>query len=201
MKIIEKLIASKDKTYSSIRKKFDKHPIAKFIAVALILIFYFLFISSKYGAQDGLLITLLVWSFFVFCTPVADAGILVGFPIRLATGVKMLHSEIIVTVAAFFITAFSYVFNPVIFSQTYILTAYKKIISTPFPYWSIILISTIGTFISVYIADCALDPRKQKKTHVKFLIKYEKSILLVSLLIVIPIYYYLIKSLKLNINF
>jgi hypothetical protein len=56
--------------------------VIKFLLLFTILIFYFAFISFKYGVKDGFAITLLTWSFFVLCTPIADAGFILDFPIR-----------------------------------------------------------------------------------------------------------------------
>ena len=42
---------------------------------------YFVYLVYEYGIEDGGMVTLLTWSFFVLCTPVADAGFLLDFPI------------------------------------------------------------------------------------------------------------------------
>ncbi|MCD6523056.1 MAG: hypothetical protein J7K68_04870, partial [Candidatus Diapherotrites archaeon] len=55
----------------------------KFLAVLGIVLIYFSFVSMKYGLDKGLLVGLLTWSFFVFCTPIADAGFLLDFPLRI----------------------------------------------------------------------------------------------------------------------
>jgi hypothetical protein len=52
----------------------------KFSLVLLIFLGYFIFIAKKYGLQQGLFVSTLSWSFFVLCTPVADAGFLLDFP-------------------------------------------------------------------------------------------------------------------------
>lgn len=80
-----------------IKEKFNlkhetkKHTLRKFILVFLVLITYFLITSLKIGFREGISITLLTWSFFVLSTPIADAGFLLDFPIRLITKLRMVY--------------------------------------------------------------------------------------------------------------
>jgi len=135
------IIKNKNKLFSSIRKVFDEHPIIKFISVLILIIFYFLFASKSHGIKNGFLISILTWSFFVLCTPIADAGILIDFPMRLITGIKMIYSEIIVWVIAISLNLFMFFNNQKIYDKTILLSLFKHIIDTPFPYWAIIILS------------------------------------------------------------
>ncbi len=56
--------------------------------------------------------------FFVFCTPIADAGVLFDFPFRLITGIKMIFSEIGVWLIALVINFFIFFKNPHIYDKT-----------------------------------------------------------------------------------
>ena len=76
------------------------HVFVRYLLVIFLIVFYFLFISQKYGKGQGFLITVLTWSFFVFCTPIADAGFLFDFPFRLITHLRMIYSELSVWVIA-----------------------------------------------------------------------------------------------------
>ena len=55
----------------------------KFLILLGILLAYASLVVWQYGLKDGGMITLLTWSFFVLCTPIADAGFLLDFPLRL----------------------------------------------------------------------------------------------------------------------
>lgn len=134
-------------------KKHSKVGIKKLVIVALILITYGVFAINEFGLQQGLLITLLTWSFFVFCTPIADAGILVDLPIRIVTGIKMLYSEITVWAIAALVNIFAYIFHPVAYEHTQLLKLFHKIITNPWPFWLIIILSAVGTFTSVILDD------------------------------------------------
>ncbi len=151
-----------------------KHVLIKFGLVVLVFLSYFIFITLKYGVQDGFFVTSLTWSFFVLCTPIADAGFLLDFPFRLITRVRMLFSEIIVWIIALSLNLYAYFSTPEIYAKTKLLLLFKHILDQPFPFWSIILISAIGTFMSIRFGDELMDKvkhkertlyKKQKHTH------------------------------------
>jgi len=82
-----KLLLSEIKTY------LHTHPYIKFLIVASLFLIYLIFSILSFGLSHGILVSLLTWAFFVFCTPVADAGVLIDFPVRYITGIKMIYSE------------------------------------------------------------------------------------------------------------
>lgn len=134
-----------------------KSNLTKFLAILGILVAYTIFISTKYGLENGLLISGLTWSFFVLCTPIADAGFLLDFPIRLISNIKMLHTEILVWFIAIALNLYVMNFNPEIYQNTMVLKLFEHILTKPYPYWSIILISAIGTFVSIHFGDSIVD--------------------------------------------
>jgi hypothetical protein len=68
--------------------------IMKFLLLLGVLVGYTLFLSYRYGFISGGLGALLTWSFFVLCTPIADAGFLLDFPLRLLFGIRLLVSKV-----------------------------------------------------------------------------------------------------------
>lgn len=148
-------------------KQTKKHGLKKFIILALILVGYMFFVVSKFGVGDGLMATALTWAFFVTCTPIADAGFLVDFPVRMVIGLKMIYSEIIVWALAFGFVGFGLVFMPEVFDQLKILRLFDEIIYTPWPLWLIVIISGIGTFLSIYIGDQIYSLVQQHNHHKK----------------------------------
>jgi uncharacterized membrane protein len=172
----------------------------KFILVALVFWLYFVFISQKYGVQQGFFIAALVWSFFVLCTPIADAGFLLDFPLRLITKIRMFVSEIAVWIIAISLNIYTYFSKPEIYAKTKILTLFKYILDHPFPFWSIIFVSMVGTFVSIRFGDELLDKinHKERKMHKKHQ-KNHKFIIMISLFILTFIFYdFLLKGLGIN---
>lgn len=193
------LIKNKNKLFLSIRKAFDEHPIIKFSSVFLLIFLYFLFASKSYGIKNGFIISILSWSFFVLCTPIADAGILIDFPMRLITGIKMIYSEMIVWVIAISLNSFMFFSNSNIYNKTIFLSFFKHIIDTPFPYWIITILSAIGTFLSIYLADNLIDSKKSRKKHYNFLIKHKIVIFIFLIIFIIILYDFLLNKLGVQI--
>ncbi len=130
-----------------------KQVVIKFVLLLLILLGYFGYLSWEFDLATGGLVALITWSFFVLCTPVADAGFLLDFPLRLLLGIRMFISEIFVWIVAITINIFALSFAPNIYQTTLVTSLFEKIITTPWPYWSIILLSGIGTFLSIRFGD------------------------------------------------
>ena len=101
----------KSKEKFNLKHETKKHTLRKFLFILLVIIVYFLLTSLKLGFKDGISITILTWSFFVFCTPIADAGFLIDFPIRLITKLKMVYTEIIVWIVAAIVNVLFFFLN------------------------------------------------------------------------------------------
>ncbi len=131
--------------------------LVKFALVLSVFVLYFLYISYKFGIKQGFLVALLSWSFFVLSTPIADAGFLFDFPIRLILNIKMWLSELFVWLFAIALNLYVFFVNPQLYQSTALLKIFYILLSNPWPYWSIIFLSALGTFLSVYFADEMID--------------------------------------------
>ncbi|MDD3160149.1 MAG: hypothetical protein PHQ98_04230 [Candidatus ainarchaeum sp.] len=178
-----------------------KHSLAKFCLLLLIVFGYFLFVSYSYGLVNGFFVTILTWSFFVFCTPIADAGFLIDFPIRLLFGIRMIYTEIFIWLVALFVNVYAILFNSEIYSKTILLNLFNHILMTPIPFWGIIIISGIGTFMSIYFGDELMDissHNKREKYH-KHLFNYQLILFVFVIIVSVLLYYYLIETLGIQI--
>ena len=173
----------------------------RFSFILLIVLVYFLFMISHYGIANGFSVTILTWSFFVLCTPIADAGFLLDFPIRFITGTKMIISEIFVWVISVALASYFFIYSPETFSYTVLLKIFEKILANPFPYWIIIIISMVGTFLSIYFGDELFDTIKHihRIKHKKHKNKYRLILLLFFIILIVVIYNFLLKDF--NIKF
>ncbi len=182
-----------------LRNNITKKQLIKFLSVLIILLAYTLFVILKYGAKDGVAISVLTWSFFVFCTPIADAGFLIDFPIRLLTGMRMIYSEMIVWALALITTLGFLLVKPSIYQNTIILNLFHHILTTPVPYWLIIILSAAGTFLSIHIGDELYDSIKSKR--LKYANKYYMIVAVFIILFIIVLYDFMLKKLGLHITF
>ena len=183
--------------FKGIKEYTQNHPFVKFLMVLLLFLSYLFFTMINFGISNGLMVTLLTWTFFVFGTPIADAGVLIDFPFRLITGIKMIYSEIFVWVIAISLNIYMLIFSSEIYAKTYLLTILKTILLNPFPFGLIILISLAGTFISVYFGDELLDALSNKKREKYKKHKNKHRVIIISFLItaIILVYYYMLKYL------
>ncbi len=181
--------------------KTKKNVLKRFLFIFLIVIIYLFFTMKYYGFKDGFFVTFLTWSLFVLGTPIADAGFLLDFPIRLLTKVRMIYSEIFVWIIAISLNIISLLFYSSIYERTFLLGLLKLILTNPFPYWLIIIISGIGTFLSIYFGDELLDvvSHKERKKHKKHKKKYFWILIIFLLILIISIYYYLLNNLGVKI--
>jgi hypothetical protein len=172
----------------------------KFLAVLAILFAYFLFISHRYGVKDGFFVTFLTWSLFVLGTPVADAGFLIDFPVRMLFHIKMFYSEVIVWLIALSLNFYAIIFRPEIYETTHILYFFKKILVNPFPYWGIIILSALGTFVSVRFGDELMETisHHERSFYHKHKYNYHFLILIFIFAISFALYGFLLKKLGLE---
>jgi hypothetical protein len=173
----------------------------KFLVVLVILVLYFMFSVWHFGLKDGFLVMALTWSFFVLSTPIPDGGIILDLPIRWATGIKMIFSEIFVWIIAILLNVFNILFNSEIYSKTFVLTMFKTILLEPFPYGIIIILSCIGTFLSLHFGDElyeVISHSKRKKYH-KHKNKLRFIMIVTLIVFIIIVYDLLLKHLGLKI--
>lgn len=183
------------------KQETHKELATKFVLLLTVLLCYFGYLSFEFGLATGGIVAAITWSFFVLCTPVADAGFLLDFPIRLLFGIRMIVSEFIVWFIAIGINAYALIFAEAMYDTTVITSLFKVILLTPYPYWSVIALSGFGTFLSIYFGDEMLDVIRHRDR-----VKYHqhafklKVIAVVGLFVLIFLaYYYLLESLHIQI--
>jgi len=168
--------------------------IIKFLLLSFVLFAYFVYLTLKYDLLTGGIASLLTWSFFVLCTPIADAGFLLDFPIRILFGVRMVISEILVWAIAIIINIFSLMYFSELYETTFITQLMKVILTTPFPYWIVIFLSGIGTFLSIRFGDELMDVLHHKERYFYLRHHFKHEILLFIFFLVVLFAYYEIFS-------
>jgi len=181
-----------------IKHETHRETLLKFFALAMILVGYFAFMSWKYDTSTGFTVSLLSWSFFVLCTPVADAGFILAFPIRLLLGIKMSVTQVALWFVAVFINIFMLASAPDSYDLTFLTRLLKHILDTPYPYWSILILSAAGTFLSIYFGDEMMDvtSHKDRLIHHRHGLKHRIIITLGMGILTVVSYYYLLSTLN-----
>lgn len=192
----------RSKVKPNFKHQTKKEELFRFLLLLAVLLGYFAYLSWKYDFATGGIVSLLTWSFFVLCTPVADAGFLLDFPVRLITGIRMFTTEILVWILAIGINLVCLHVTPTSYAKTFLTSLFHTILTTPWPYWSIILLCGIGTFLSIKFGDEMLDvvSHKDRELHHKHGFKHRLLVMLVLVLLIVAAYYYLLDTLGVNIT-
>jgi len=151
------MTSSFDHTQFSSKHQTHRESLWRFLGLVALLIAYFVYLSWKFDAVTGAWLALLSWSFFVLCTPVADGGFIIAFPIRLLFGTRMLITQLIVWLLAIAINVAALSFAADSYGDTALTGLLYKILTTPYPYWSILIISAAGTAFSIWFGDEMMD--------------------------------------------
>ncbi|MBQ0715122.1 hypothetical protein ACFQ0F_10265 [Paraperlucidibaca wandonensis] len=178
-----------------------KHQVLiKFVVLCVVLVTYFGYLSYEYGLLTGGVASLITWSFFVLCTPVADAGFLLDFPLRVLFGIRMVFSELVVWGIAIGINAVAMLHYPQFYDTTFITRLMSVILINPYPYWSVIILSGIGTFLSIRFGDELMDVfhHKNRAFYLRHHFKHE-LVLIVFYLGVIFGYYKILEKLGISL--
>lgn len=183
------------------KHKTKRNVLLRFSYVLLVFIFYFIFVSYKFGFSNGFIVTIMSWSFFLFCTPIADAGFLIDFPVRLISRIRMIYVESSLWVFGISFNLFMYFFKPAYYQKTFLLKIFWTILSNPFPYYGIIILSFLGTFLSIYFGDELLDVarHKERRKFKKHKLKH-RFIIFTFIILLIFLFYYSVLN-KLGISF
>jgi len=154
--------------------------------------------SWKYDASTGFTVALLSWSFFVLCTPVADGGFILAFPIRLLFGIRMSITQVVLWFVAIGLNIFILISASNAYDLTFLTKLLKHILTEPYPYWGILILSAAGTLLSIYFGDEMMDvtSHKDRVKHHRHGLKY-RTVLVSGLgVLTVVSYYYLLDSLN-----
>ncbi|WP_425072089.1 hypothetical protein [Sagittula sp. S175] len=168
-----------------------RHQVAiKFALLLALLVGYFGYLWWRFDAATGAVTAGLTWAFFVLCTPIADAGFLLDFPLRVLFGIRMVVSELAVWALAFAITGSTYALAPHYFDTTVLTRLFHQILSTPWPYWGITVLSAAGTFLSVRIGDELMDVLHHRDRTFFHSHAFKRELLMIASFVVIAVAYY-----------
>lgn len=178
-----------------------KHSLIRFLGVLSVLVLYSLFLSLKIGVGAGMFVTLMTWSFFVLSTPIADAGFLLAFPVRIITGIRMMYTQLFAYVIAIGVSAYAFFYTPAVYNSTILLKLFHHILSDPYPFWGILVLSAVGTLLSIYFGDEMVDisSHTERKKYRKHINKYQLIIFTFLIAFTVLLYNFLLSSLGIHI--
>ncbi|CUH78237.1 hypothetical protein [Tropicibacter naphthalenivorans] len=168
----------------------SRQVLIKFALLLALLVAYFIYLWVRFDAATGAIAAALTWSFFVLCTPIADAGFLLDFPLRLLFGVRMVVSEVVVWALAGFINGAVLLLAPHYYQTTSLTRLFHEILLHPWPYWLIVLLSGAGTFLSVKFGDELMDVLHHRDRDFFHSHQFKHELIMVAFFAVIVFAYY-----------
>jgi hypothetical protein len=108
----------------------------------------------------------------------------------------MIHTEILVWGLAIIISASAVVFSPKIFEMNALMQIFHAILIHPIPYWLIIFLCGIGTFLSIFMGDQIFDVVESKEMRFNRSFFYKLSMLLILISSISYLYYRLLQTLN-----
>lgn len=131
--------------------KLNKTYLYIYDAVVIMFILLMVFFIFCNGFYKGCIKSLFVWSFFILCTPVPEAGLLISLPLKRYFGFKMELSQIVVSLFACMIIFYFYCIEQKIIKNNLIGNLFLGLIN--YKYYSIIFISFISSVLTSNLLD------------------------------------------------
>ena len=97
--------------YDFLTKNKDKKDEIKFYmyeAINIVFICILIFYISYHGYTKGIYETLFIWAFLAVATPIPESGLLISLPLKKYFDVKMVYSQIIVSIIALLLLYYFY---------------------------------------------------------------------------------------------
>ena len=114
----------------------------------------------------------------------------------------MLFSEIFVWTLAILINVVSLLYFVEYYQVTKLTRIFHSILTNPYPYWCVILVSGAGTFLSIQFADELMDVVRHRDRDYFHSHGFKHEIVIIIFFIVILVAYYeLVASLGIEANF
>jgi hypothetical protein len=176
------------------------HQLKRFLLAFSILTAYTLYLVWHYG-PNGFSLGVITWSAFVLATPLPDGGVILDFPIRLFTGIRMVFSEIFVWIIAIGANIYYLSGHSGLYDKNFITSSFKQVLVNPWPNWIIIYISAAGTFLGLYFGDELLDIifHRERKKYARLKTIYRFIFVAFTIAVLYFSYKYFLKIFGINI--
>jgi hypothetical protein len=113
-----------------------------FFIISIVFVFW-----AKFGAlKPAIQTVMLAWSMFILCIPYSHGRIILGVPYKIITGRTAAYPEAIMWLMAVVLNIIAYISIPYVYFYTTFNHMLFRIITTPWPYWILILVCAFGTF-------------------------------------------------------
>jgi len=98
-----------------------------------------------HGLSHGLVLTFLLWSFFILCLPGNHGSMILGAPMKAFFNIRV-NAQVWVWIAAVVFNFAVYRINKDIYLENFITHLLRYIVSSPYPDWLVIIFATVTNF-------------------------------------------------------
>jgi len=134
-------------------KEVEKHKTYLVIYDFIVLVFLIVLITyvSYNGYVKGCIKSLFIWAFFVLCTPIPEAGLIITLPLKRYLNIPMYISQTIVSFCALVILSYFYIHEKNIIKSYKIGKIFIELITLK--YFSIIILSVLSSILTSGLID------------------------------------------------
>lgn len=118
------------------------------VILFILLLIFFVFYNGLY---KGCLKSLFIWAFFVLCTPIPEAGLLISLPLKKYFNIRMDICQTFVSLLALVMILYFYYNNKNIVKTNYIGTLFIGLMN--YRYYSIIILSVLSSILTSNLID------------------------------------------------
>lgn len=123
--------------------------------IVILFLFTFIFFVVYNGFLKGCIKTIFIWAFFVSCTPIPEAGLLVSLPLKKYLNISLHISQAIVSFIVLMILIYFYFYEKNTINSYLIGKLFLGLIK--YKYFSIIIISIISSIFTSEFIDNLID--------------------------------------------
>ena len=124
-------------------------------AINLVFICILIFYISYNGYTRGIYETLFIWAFLAVCTPVPESGLLISLPLKRYFDVKMMYSQVVVSVVALLILYVFYYYKQHLLKPLFLGRIFNEIMKNG--RYLVFVISIISSIIGSDLIDNLID--------------------------------------------
>jgi len=123
--------------------------------IVILFLFTFIFFVVYNGFLKGCIKTIFIWAFFILCTPIPEAGLLVSLPLKKYVNISIHISQIVISFIALMILIYFYYYEKKTINSCLIGKLFLELIK--YKYFSIIAISIISSIFTSEFIDNLID--------------------------------------------
>jgi len=119
--------------------------------IVILFILLFIFFIFYNGLYKGTIKSLFIWAFFVLCTPVPEAGLLISLPVKRYFNIRMDICQTFVSLLALFMIFYFYYTDKKVINTNFIGKLFNGLVK--YNYYIIMILSVLSSILTSNLID------------------------------------------------